>query len=670
MTAHRAPDDARPPVTLIIPAHNEAGRLPATLRTYARAFAATFGPDVELLVVANGCTDDTAGVARALSAEIVGLRVIDISRPVHKGGAVVAGFLAARGERIAFADADGATSAGSLVRVVERLDDAELVIGARHAPGSVITREQPLRRRVLSRGFNLAARALFGLRYRDTQCGAKALRADVARELAGVIREREWAFDLDLILAARRHGHRIVEEPVTWSDVDGSQLDAGSIAPDILRSLARLWRHERASRPALASAASAGRSAVPFPSRAASPDAPEMRPQRILALNWRDPHHPEAGGAELNLFEQASRWVTAGHEVTVISARQAGETTLPARAEIDGVRVRRMGGRFTVYLAAAWYLVTRGRRFDRILDVANGIPFFVPLFTPRPVALLVHHVHAEQWFSEFGRPVGAVGWALERFVVPFVYRNRQTIVVSPSTRDALVSTGFDDGNVHIVYNGVTETAIQDVEQPGNVIAYVGRLKAYKRLEILVRAMPAVRAQVPDARLVIAGDGDARPSLEALVEELGLGDAVRILGFVDAETKDRILATATVFATPSMHEGWGLSVIEANRQGTPAVAFDVPGLRVAIRHGETGLLARDEAAFEAALIAILVDGALRERLRDGARAWAARFSWDTAARHTMSILTAAGEPASRRAVPAPATTSKPVDREADERVGAA
>jgi glycosyltransferase involved in cell wall biosynthesis len=574
---------------------------------------------------------------------------------------VLAGFRAAHGARVAFADADGSTSPDSLVRLVGRLDDADVAIGTRHAAGSLILRQQPVRRRVLSRAFNLAARTLFGLRFRDTQCGAKALRADVARRLAGEVREREWAFDLDLILAARRLGYRVVEEPVTWSDADGSQLKAGSIAPEILRSLARLWRRERAL-----GRLATGVPRVADPAGAGSGGRP--RASRILALNWRDPHHPEAGGAELNLFEQARRWVRAGHEVTVVSARRGGTTVLPRTADIDGITVRRMGGRFSVYLLAAWYLVTQASKFDRILDVANGIPFFVPLFTRRPMALLVHHVHARQWFAEFGRPIGAIGWMIERFVVPLVYRGKSTIAVSPTTRDALLATGFRDDRVHIVYNGVTSTEVTDEETRPNVIAYVGRIKRYKRLDLLVRALPAIREAVPGARLVIAGDGDAVPELQALVAELGLGDAVRFLGFVDEATKDRLLSAATVFATPSMHEGWGLSVIEANSQGTPAVAYDVPGLRSAIRHGETGLLARTDEAFRLALIAILSDEALRDRLADGARAWAARFDWDASARRTLSILQAPDVRAATAAHAGPPALHRYRD-DADERVAA-
>lgn len=616
-------------VSLVIPAHDEEDRLPATLSRYAAALADRYGDAVEILVVANGCTDGTAAAGRRLANEIPGLRVIDIPEPILKGGAVLVGLREALGSAIVFADADGATDEKSLLALLDGLDDADVVIGTRYGAGSVIVRGQPLGRRILSRIFNTTVRVLFGLPFRDTQCGAKAFRASAAKRLAGVVEERDWTFDLDLILAARRLRLAVAERPVVWTDIEGSHLRTQRVAPAVLRALWRLWWRERA---ADARAATRLRSA-----RVAS--------QRILALNWRCPRHPEAGGAELNLFEQARRWASQGHEVTVITARSAGSIDLPPFEVIDGVAVRRMGGRFSVYLRAAWYLLTRGWRYDRILDVANGIPFFAPLFTGRPVALLVHHVHDRQWFTEFPRPVAAIGWLLERWVVPRVYRHRPAIAVSPTTRDALVATGFEPEDVHIVYNGVTAEAVESAGRRQPTILYVGRIKRYKRLDRLVRAFGELRRRFPQARLVVAGGGDAAPELEALASELGLDDSVRFPGVVDEPTKARLLATATVFATPSMQEGWGLSVIEANFHGTPAVAYDVPGLRAAIRPGETGILVRDDRGFRDAIVRLLEDRVLWSRLSANAREWATRFDWDKTAARTLSIMQSASADAS-------------------------
>ena len=140
--------------------------------------------------------------------------------------------------------------------------------------------------------------------------------------------------------------------------------------------------------------------------------------------------------------------------------------------------------------------------------------------------------------------------------------------------------------------------------------------------------------MPELRLDIVGAGDARDELETLTTALGANERIRFHGFVDDEEKSRLLGSATVFATPSMHEGWGLSVLEANGHGCPAVAYDVPGLSVAIRDGETGLLVEDEAGFCNALRTILAQPTVRDRLGAEARRWAEEFSWDRCANETL------------------------------------
>jgi glycosyltransferase involved in cell wall biosynthesis len=360
----------------------------------------------------------------------------------------------------------------------------------------------------------------------------------------------------------------------------------------------------------------------------------------------------------MNLFEQAKRWVKDGHEVTVFCS-DPGRERVPKRDEVvDGIKVVRRGGRFTVYLYAALFLLLNSRAFDRVLDVANGVPFFAPLFTTRPVVLLVHHVHDRQWFAEFPLPLATIGWFLERRIVPLLYKRRPAIAVSPTTRDALVETGMPSSQICVVYNGVAlarEPAVARCSGEHR-IAYVGRIKRYKRLERLIRMLPTVREEFPDVRLDVAGSGDTAPAIEALVEELSLRDCVHMHGFVDEGEKAEILSRAAVFATPSMHEGWGLTVIEANAHGCPAVAYDVPGLRASIRHGETGLLAQDDVDFRGAISFFLGSGDAQRGYSEAAREWAKTFSWDSCSRQTLNILLTAGS--------AGATTCEETAREHD------
>jgi glycosyltransferase involved in cell wall biosynthesis len=228
-------------VSLIIPAHDEECRLIATLDLYDGALAAHSGA-YEILVIANGCTDGTAQVARDYARARPQIKVLEIPEKIGKGGAVLAGFQWAAGKRVAFADADGSTAPQSLLELLAWLDDYDVVIGSRRMAASVIERRQPLMRRLFGTAFAIAVRALFGTPYHDTQCGAKAFRRDAALLLSRAVQERRWAFDVDLLLASALLKLTIIEHPVVWADSPGSRL---RIAPTLREVTSAFWRLKR-----------------------------------------------------------------------------------------------------------------------------------------------------------------------------------------------------------------------------------------------------------------------------------------------------------------------------------------------------------------------------------------------------------------------------------------
>jgi glycosyltransferase involved in cell wall biosynthesis len=224
-------------ISLIIPAHNEQERLPSTLAVYGRALRRRFGGDFEIIVVANGCVDDTVEVAMHATGIWSQIRIVNIEEPVGKGGAVLEGFRQANGERLLFADADGATSPESLLELADYLDRYDIVIGSRRLHSSVIEQRQPLARRVLGTTFAKAVRLLFGLPFKDTQCGAKAFRRGSAWHLAHVVSETRWTFDLDLLLLATKLGLKVHEHPVVWADRAGTRLRYSSTTLEVLKAL-------------------------------------------------------------------------------------------------------------------------------------------------------------------------------------------------------------------------------------------------------------------------------------------------------------------------------------------------------------------------------------------------------------------------------------------------
>jgi glycosyltransferase involved in cell wall biosynthesis len=178
------------------------------------------------------------------------------------------------------------------------------------------------------------------------------------------------------------------------------------------------------------------------------------------------------------------------------------------------------------------------------------------------------------------------------------------------------------------------------------VVYLGRLEAYKRVDLLLRAAALLASRFPALEVVLVGRGAERPRLEQLAQELGLAGRVRFTGFVSDAERDELVGSARVCVCPSVKEGWGITVIEANALGTPVVATDAPGLRDAVRPGETGILVADAGpqAFAArmaeAIARVLSDDALAARLSAAARSWARRFDWDASARRMVRAVEAA------------------------------
>lgn len=361
---------------------------------------------------------------------------------------------------------------------------------------------------------------------------------------------------------------------------------------------------------------------------------------RILVFSWKDIRHPWAGGSEVNIQEQARRWVADGHQVTMFTTRFKG---MSRRDTIDGIDVFRLGGRFTIYLLAPLaYLLFLRRRADVILDIINGIPFFTPIYSRKPIVALVHHVHREMFTIELGPVVGRVGRFIEQYLVPLLYKDKPFICVSESTEAAMRKLLYrgDRLDITVVHNGITLEEFQRVQWPKferPTVLYLGRLKKYKQLPRLIAMMPAVRKKVPEAELVVVGWGDAVIEAREAAEREGVSDCVKFLGFVEEDEKLRYYHQAWVLATASMVEGWGLTVIEANACGTPAVAFDVPGLNESIVHGKTGRLADDDSEFIDHLVDLLGSQDACKVLADEAQVWASRFSWEAAAASSLAIL---------------------------------
>jgi glycosyltransferase involved in cell wall biosynthesis len=281
----------------------------------------------------------------------------------------------------------------------------------------------------------------------------------------------------------------------------------------------------------------------------------------------------------------------------------------------------------------------RKRNFDVVVDGINGVPFFTPLFVRKPKVAVMHHlVGREIFFKELPFPLAAVGWAAEQ-MIRWVYRRTPMIAVSNSTRDELIEFGIPGKRIRIVHNAIEHRERQAIDKSTKpTFTYLGRIKEYKQLDHLIKALPRVIAEVPRAELIIAGRGDYS-QLASLAGELNVSHSVRFMGEVSEEEKVEVLSRAWVFVTPSMKEGWGITVIEANDCGAPAIGYNVPGLRDSIQDGETGLLVPqgDIDKLAEAIVRMLTDEELRNKLSRSALDWASGFTWDNSAGAFFGVL---------------------------------
>lgn len=362
---------------------------------------------------------------------------------------------------------------------------------------------------------------------------------------------------------------------------------------------------------------------------------------RILVVNWQDRENPQGGGAETHLHETFGRLAARGHRVSLLASGWPGA---PPRVELDGIEVHRAGGRYSFSLAAPWYFRRNlaRERWDVVVEDLNKVPLFTPLWTGAPVTLLVHHLFGATAFHEASFPVAAATWLLER-PVPRVFARTPTVAVSESTREDLARRGMDRGLIEVIPNGMDLGALvppaDGARYPEPTVVYLGRLKRYKGVDLILRAVARLRAEGVSVRCLIGGKGDYERELQALAARLELGDAVRFLGFVSEAEKKEMFQRAWVHALASPKEGWGIANLEAAACGTATVASDAPGLRDSVVDGETGLLVPhgDVPALAAALARILGDPGLRDRLGAQARAFAERFSWDASALATERFL---------------------------------
>jgi glycosyltransferase involved in cell wall biosynthesis/O-antigen/teichoic acid export membrane protein len=615
-------------LSVVLPCYNAEGGLRSLLEDLVHELELV--DSYEVIVVSDGSTDETVRVAEAFRCD--DLRVLHYPTRGGKGHALQVGLTEARGRYVAFVDADGDIGPEAIrpFLTIMKLYEPDIVLGSkRHQLSEVY---YPPLRRLMSWTYHKLTRLLFRVKVRDTQTGMKLVRRDVLAAVLPRLFEKRYAFDLEFLVAARSLGYtRVFEAPIRIDYKFTSQVRPRSVLRIVLDTAAIFYRHYvlgsyRAARRPVGAASLAADHSIRLGAR-------RNGRLRILFLNWRDIANPDAGGAEVVTHEVAKRWVEWGHEVALLTSRFPGSR---ATEVVDGVQIRRVGtlrnGSFHLLVQRE---LARLRGFDAIIDEINTAPFLTPLWRrrlPRIVAL-IHQLADDVLDAELPRPLAAFGRWLEPRALR-LYRDVPVVTVSDSTKQDLHRLGLD--RVSVIPDGRDEPPALDgvTKEAKPTLLFVGRLAENKRPDHAVEAFRHVRRVLPEAQLWIVGQGPLEHRLRT-----ALPKGCELAGFLPREELYERMARAHCLLVPSVREGWGLVVIEANSVGTPAVAYDVPGLRDSVRDGITGRLASagDPEDLARQVAELLADPREYGAMSKNAVEWAHLFSWNETARRLLEVV---------------------------------
>ena len=326
---------------------------------------------------------------------------------------------------------------------------------------------------------------------------------------------------------------------------------------------------------------------------------------RILLLNWRDKTDRSYGGAE-EFVGRLAEELGKRCDVTLFTSKGSGSN----HEKNKNLEIIRRGSVNTVYFWAIVHMLKHRKRYDAVVESVSSVPFFSSLaFDRKRILLIVHHVMGMEVFRTASPPKALAAYAAER-LIPSLYKGSIFLVNSNFVRKQLENLGVSGNSIRLIkgyFAPVERQQAQKSRKP--TIISVCRLVKYKRVDMLIKMFANLRRKVPNAEFVIVGEGPERAKLESLCSELGLGNSVRFTGFLKEREKAAELSKAWVFVTASRIEGLGISVLEAESCGLPAVAFANGGLAEVVKDGYSGFLVNegDGNEFVEALYSLIGNG---------------------------------------------------------------
>jgi len=352
---------------------------------------------------------------------------------------------------------------------------------------------------------------------------------------------------------------------------------------------------------------------------------------------WRDIKNPASGGAGRTTHELCKRWIQKGHHVTIFTSSFRNGKDCEV---VDGYEIIRKGSLLThYYYASLYYKKYFKGKYDVVIDQINTIPYFTPFYVKEaPIIVYIHQLCRKIWFYEMAFPVSLFGYLLEPFYLK-LYKKYPAITVSESTKQDLLSLSFS--KVSVISNAIDFEPLVTIPKKEDepTIIFVGRLTKSKRPHHVIKTIYLLKNDMPNIKLWIIGEGYFKKQLMLMAKKFKLENNVIFFGWLSPVKKIELLKKAHCICVPSVREGWGLIVSEANAVGTPAIVYNVPGLKDAVQNGFNGFLTTKNTpqSMATALIKFFKDKKLIENLSGNALCNSRRFSWDMSSEEFLKIF---------------------------------
>lgn len=368
---------------------------------------------------------------------------------------------------------------------------------------------------------------------------------------------------------------------------------------------------------------------------------------RILILNWRDIKNPTGGGAEILTHEIAKRWVKKGHLVTQFSSLFEGALK---EEMVDGVKIIRRGhpdARYLFYsihfLAFIYYLKMFRNKIDVVIDEIHGLPFFTPWYIKEKKVALICEVADDLWIKIYGRIFGALGRFVEILFLRYIYNRTPYVTISNSTKDDLVKNGVGSSCISVLPMGfnIPESLKKYKKESIPTCIIVGRLFESKGIKDAILSINELRRGNHIINLWVVGQGDDsyKEYLVSLSKELNLEKQIVFYGYVTDAKKFELMSKAHILVSPSIKEGFGLTIPEAGRVGIPSVVYNSKGLSEIVINKKTGLICSENSPINLAknILLLLTDKKLYRKLSTAAEKRSYMYNWDNTAKEFLEIL---------------------------------